>query len=154
MALCRTVNCETYCQQSWQIMRNLLGTDLGHAALLQMCNILNERALHTDAPLLRGAVFHINMGVWGSSSSAASTLRCTPSMVLLSFLYVSFLALRLMNQSLMLLLFPSIVPQKRPYDRHIRSHIEHPASHPKPGKGTFGANLGRHYRHLVCHRKK
>lgn len=89
MALCRTVNCETYCQTAWQIMRNLLGTDLGHAALLQMCNILNERTLHQDAPLLRGAVFHINMGVWGSSSSAASTLRCTPSMVLLSFLYVS-----------------------------------------------------------------
>ncbi|XP_063696439.1 tuberin [Culicoides brevitarsis] len=87
MALCRTVNCETYCQTAWQIMRNLLGTDLGHAALLQMCNILNERSLHPDAPLLRGAVFHINMGVWGSSSSAASTLRCTPSMVLLSFLY-------------------------------------------------------------------
>lgn len=88
-ALCRTVNCEQYCQTAWQIMRNLLGTDLGHAALLTMCNILNERNLHHDAPLLRGAVFHINMGVWGSSSSAASTLRCTPSMVLLSFLFVS-----------------------------------------------------------------
>lgn len=86
-ALCRTVNCESYCHKSWQIMRNLLGTELGHAALLIMCNILNEQTLHHDAPLLRGAVFHINMGVWGSTSSAASTLRCTPSMVLNSFLH-------------------------------------------------------------------
>lgn len=85
-ALCRTVNVETYCQQSWQIMRNLLGTDLGHAALLMMCQILTEPGLQNDAGLLRGAVFHINMGVWGSSSPAAVTLRCTPTMTLNSFL--------------------------------------------------------------------
>lgn len=67
-------------------MKNLLGTNLGHAALLTMCKILNDELMYTDEALLRGAVFHINMGLWGS---AVPKLRCSPSTVLTSFLHVS-----------------------------------------------------------------
>lgn len=89
VALCRTVNREAYCQTSWKIMKNLLGTNLGHASLVTMCNILNDKSMYSDEALLRGAVFHINMGLWGSSGSVVPMLRCSPSTVLLSFLNVS-----------------------------------------------------------------
>lgn len=68
-------------------MKNLLGTNLGHASLLTMCNILNDPNMFTDEALLRGAVFHSNMGLWGSSGSIVP--MCSPSTVLLSFLHVS-----------------------------------------------------------------
>lgn len=87
-ALCRTVNNQTYCQTSWKIMKNLLGTNLGHAALLFMCNILNNSTTHDEA-LLRGAVFHINMGLWGTTGSVVPMFKCSPSPVLLSFHRVS-----------------------------------------------------------------
>lgn len=67
-------------------MKNLLGTNLGHAALLMMCKILNDELMFKDEAILRGAVFHINMGLWGS---AVPKLRCSPSTVLTSFLHVS-----------------------------------------------------------------
>lgn len=86
IALCRAVNREAYCQTAWKIMKNLLGTNLGHASLLTMCSILNEKRA-CDEAVLRGAVFHINMGLWGSTSSTTPMLRCSPSSVLLSFLH-------------------------------------------------------------------
>jgi tuberous sclerosis 2 len=89
-ALCRNVNREAYCQTSYKIMKNLLGTNLGHAAILIMCNILNEATYKEDAALLRGSVFHINIGLWGTSvGTENSMLKCSPSTVLLSFLNVS-----------------------------------------------------------------
>lgn len=86
VALCRTVNREAYCQTSWKIMKNMLGSNLGHASLLTMCSILNDRRSN-DETVLRGAVFHINMGLWGSTSSVVPMLKCSPSTVLLSFLH-------------------------------------------------------------------
>uniref|UniRef100_A0A182MSN4 Rap-GAP domain-containing protein n=1 Tax=Anopheles culicifacies TaxID=139723 RepID=A0A182MSN4_9DIPT len=80
--LCRMVN--QYCQHCWKIMKNLFGTALGHATLLTMCNILNNPSFHQDAALLRGAVFHTNMGLWGIS--VVPILNCSPSLVLTSFL--------------------------------------------------------------------
>jgi tuberous sclerosis 2 len=89
-ALCRNVNREAYCHTSYKIMRNLLGTNLGHAAILTMCSILNDPTYYEDAALLRGSVFHINIGLWGASAgSENSMLKCSPSTVLLSFLNVS-----------------------------------------------------------------
>lgn len=86
-ALCRTVNREVYCEASWKIMKNLLGTNLGHACLLTMCNILTDRRFNEEAyEVLRGAVFHINMGLWGSTGSGVPMLKCSPGTVLLSFL--------------------------------------------------------------------
>ncbi|XP_017841753.2 tuberin [Drosophila busckii] len=67
VTLCRTVNNARYCQESFKIMKNLLGTQLGYQSMKMMCNILNDRGLYEDAQLLRGAVFHLNMNIFGSS---------------------------------------------------------------------------------------
>lgn len=89
-ALCRTVNREIYVQKSWDIMKKLLGTKMGHAALLYMCNLLNNSTYVNDDALLRGAVFYINMGLWGSTCSKANELfKQSPTSVLQSFLLVS-----------------------------------------------------------------
>lgn len=89
-ALCRTVNREIYVQKSWDIMKKLLGTKMGHAALLYMCNLLNSSNFVNDDALLRGAVFYINMGLWGSTCSKANDLfKQSPTWVLQSFLSVS-----------------------------------------------------------------
>ncbi|XP_077299280.1 TSC complex subunit tuberin isoform X2 [Arctopsyche grandis] len=82
-ALCRTVNVEEYCQPSWKIMRCVLGTDLGHSALHVMCVALGTGA-GGDCGLVRGAVFYLNMSLWGPKRVA--TLKCTPTQVLPSFL--------------------------------------------------------------------
>ena len=66
-----------------QIMRNLLGTHMGHSALYKMCSLLEEPNFQKDVRLLRGAVFYINMGLWGSHR--IPKLKCTPSSVLPSF---------------------------------------------------------------------
>nr|CAH7730250.1 unnamed protein product [Callosobruchus chinensis] len=83
-ALCRTVNIEKYCKDSWKIMKDLLGTHMGHSALFTMCRILQEKALRSDTDLLRGAVFFIHMALWGSMP--ISNLHCPPSSVLPSYL--------------------------------------------------------------------
>ncbi|XP_075973057.1 tuberin-like isoform X2 [Anticarsia gemmatalis] len=79
-ALCRTVNLEHYCQNSWKLMRNVMGADMGHAALQEMVDILRSGSSggaastgpaggaaqdEGDAGLVRGAVFYINMALWG-----------------------------------------------------------------------------------------
>lgn len=65
-ALCRTVNIEHYCQHSWKLMRNVAGADIGYAALQEMVQILRDGgADEADAGLVRGAVFYINMALWG-----------------------------------------------------------------------------------------
>ncbi|KOC65846.1 Tuberin [Habropoda laboriosa] len=61
IALCGSVNVETYCQISWKIMRNLLGTHMGHSALYTMCRLLQDANFQRDVRLLRGAVFYVNM---------------------------------------------------------------------------------------------
>lgn len=70
-------------------MKNLLGTNLGHEALKTMCNILKNSTCYDEA-LLRGAVFYINMGLWGSTGAVVplNILKCSPAPVLLSFLEV------------------------------------------------------------------
>lgn len=82
-ALCRTVNMEVYCPTSWKIMRNLLGTHLGHSSLYTMCQFLQDPSSASDVGLLRGAVFYINMALWGDKRVA--TLKCTHTSVLPSF---------------------------------------------------------------------
>lgn len=82
-ALCRSVNVETYCQISWKIMRKLLGTHMGHSALHTMCRLLQDPNFQRDAYLIRGAVFYVNMGLWGTHR--IQKLKCTPTSVLPSF---------------------------------------------------------------------
>lgn len=89
VALCRTVNVETYLDSSFKIMKHLLGTPLGYATMLQMCNLLNEWSLYScDETLLRGAVFHIIMGLWSVNNNVIPTFRKYPTFVLRSFLNV------------------------------------------------------------------
>ncbi|CAG4992292.1 unnamed protein product [Colias eurytheme] len=72
-ALCRTVNLEHYCQNSWKLMRYVVGADMGHAALQAMVDMVREAGEvggagaegEGDAGLARGAVFYINMALWG-----------------------------------------------------------------------------------------
>ncbi|XP_017881114.1 tuberin isoform X2 [Ceratina calcarata] len=83
IALCGSVNVETYCQISWKIMRNLLGTHMGHSALYTMCRLLQDTNFQRDVRVLRGAVFYVNMGLWGPHR--IKKLECTPTSVLPSF---------------------------------------------------------------------
>ena len=64
-------------------MRNLLGTHMGHSTLYKMCYLLQEQNFQKDVRLLRGAVFYINMGLWGAHR--IPKLKCAPSSVLPSF---------------------------------------------------------------------
>lgn len=77
-------------------MRNLLGTHMGHSALYTMCRLLQEEPpkANSEVPpldpyLLRGAVFYINMGLWGSKR--VPYLKATPTNVLPSMKHVMIL---------------------------------------------------------------
>ncbi|XP_037293673.1 tuberin isoform X2 [Manduca sexta] len=69
-ALCRTVNVECHCQASWKLMRCVVGGDIGHAALQEMVSLLvggsgSESEPEAEAGVARGAVFYMNMALWG-----------------------------------------------------------------------------------------
>ncbi|VVC95466.1 unnamed protein product [Leptidea sinapis] len=82
-ALCRTVNVEHYCQNSWKLMRNVMGADLGHAALQELVEMLRGEG-GEGGGLLRGAVFYINMALWGPRR--VHSLHVSPLAVLPAFL--------------------------------------------------------------------
>ncbi|XP_052788101.1 tuberin-like isoform X2 [Mya arenaria] len=88
-ALCRMVNNHKSCEPSWELMRKLLGTHLGHSCIHIMCTLLQESLEHTDPNVLRGAIFYIGMSLWGSRKVVQ--LKHTPSAVLPSFLHVLYL---------------------------------------------------------------
>lgn len=81
-------------------MRNLLGTHLGHSTLHTMCKILKSDTSLCDVGLLRGAVFYINMALWGNKR--VQTLKCTPAAVLPSFLAVSDHSFILLNLAILI----------------------------------------------------
>lgn len=85
IVLCRAVNFEMYVEPSYKIMRNLLGTQLGYASLLIMCNMLKEHAYYHDAYVLRGGVFHTNMNLWGGNNSSLQNGVKYSSVVLSSY---------------------------------------------------------------------
>ncbi|KAK2502866.1 hypothetical protein MC885_011589 [Smutsia gigantea] len=43
VTLCRTVNAKELCGPCWKLMRNLLGTHLGHSAIYNMCRLMEDR---------------------------------------------------------------------------------------------------------------
>ncbi|EPY88948.1 tuberin [Camelus ferus] len=43
VTLCRTINVKELCEPCWKLMRNLLGTHLGHSAIYNMCRIMEDR---------------------------------------------------------------------------------------------------------------
>ncbi|XP_072035978.1 tuberin-like isoform X2 [Amphiura filiformis] len=65
-ALCRTVSLPKFCEPSWKLMRNLLGTHLGHSAIYIMCCTMESSDNIQDVILVRGAVFYVGMACWGS----------------------------------------------------------------------------------------
>ncbi|XP_037363681.1 tuberin isoform X4 [Talpa occidentalis] len=83
VTLCRTVNVKELCEPCWKLMRNLLGTHLGHSAICNMCRVMEDRAYMEDAPLLRGAVFFVGMALWGAHR--LYSLKNSPTSVLPSF---------------------------------------------------------------------
>ncbi|XP_032124076.1 tuberin isoform X2 [Sapajus apella] len=83
VTLCRTINVKELCEPCWKLMRNLLGTHLGHSAIYNMCHLMEDRAYMEDAPLLRGAVFFVGMALWGAHR--LYSLRNSPTSVLPSF---------------------------------------------------------------------
>uniref|UniRef100_A0A8C3SQM6 Tuberin n=1 Tax=Chelydra serpentina TaxID=8475 RepID=A0A8C3SQM6_CHESE len=84
ITLCRTINVMELCEPCWKLMRNLLGTHLGHSAIYNMCRIMEDRAYMMDAALLRGAVFFVGMALWGAHR--LYSLKNSPTSVLPSFL--------------------------------------------------------------------
>ncbi|XP_063286542.1 tuberin isoform X2 [Pelobates fuscus] len=84
ITLCRTINVKELCEPCWKLMRNLLGTHLGHSALYTMSRILEDRVYMEDAPLLRGAVFFVGMGLWGAHRIFC--LKNSPLSILPSFM--------------------------------------------------------------------
>ncbi|XP_006893939.1 PREDICTED: tuberin [Elephantulus edwardii] len=83
VTLCRTINVKELCEPCWKLMRNLLGTHLGHSAIYNMCRIMEDRAYMEDVPLLRGAVFFVGMALWGAHR--LYSLKNSPTSVLPSF---------------------------------------------------------------------
>ncbi|KAM4820069.1 tuberin isoform 4-T4 [Thomomys bottae] len=83
VTLCRTINVKELCEPCWKLMRNLLGTHLGHSAIYNMCRIMEDRSYMEDAPLLRGAVFFVGMALWGAHR--LGSLKNSPTSVLPSF---------------------------------------------------------------------
>nr|DBA19310.1 TPA: hypothetical protein GDO54_015168 [Pyxicephalus adspersus] len=84
ITLCRTINVKELCEPCWKLMRNLLGTHLGHRAVYTMSRIMEDKVYWEDAPLLRGAVFFVGMGLWGAHRLFC--LKNSPISVLPSFL--------------------------------------------------------------------
>ncbi|KAG8557408.1 hypothetical protein GDO81_016628 [Engystomops pustulosus] len=84
ITLCRTINVKELCEPCWKLMRNLLGTHLGHSAIYTMSRIMEDRVYSEDAPLLRGAVFFVGMGLWGAHRIFC--LKNSPISVLPSFI--------------------------------------------------------------------
>ncbi|XP_066432658.1 tuberin isoform X2 [Eleutherodactylus coqui] len=84
ITLCRTINVKELCESCWKLMRNLLGTHLGHSAIYTMSRIMEDKIYSEDAPLLRGAVFFVGMGLWGAHRLFC--LKNSPISVLPSFL--------------------------------------------------------------------
>lgn len=88
IVLCRAVNSEAYLDPSYKIMKCLLGTHLGYASLLTMTTMLTDDRYYVDGHVLRGAVFHINMNLWGGNNSSLQNGIKYSSTVLTSYLKV------------------------------------------------------------------
>lgn len=78
-------------------MRYVVGADIGHAALQEMVEILRGAGGggEDDAGLVRGAVFFINMALWGPRR--VPTLKVSFLAVLPAFLKVCVAMFRLLN---------------------------------------------------------
>lgn len=70
-----------------QIMKNLLGTHMGHFALCIMCSMIrDEKSARRDIGLIRGVVFALSMALWNDKSLL--NLQYSPTSVLPYFVQV------------------------------------------------------------------
>ena len=82
MTLCRTLNLKEFCEPSWKLMRNLLGTHLGHASIVILCFILKDETMK-EYSMLRSAISFVGMGLWGPRY--VPSLMYKPQSILSSF---------------------------------------------------------------------
>ncbi len=75
--LCLLVIDPRYCNGSWKVMRNLIGTHLGTSTLYTLINCLQSS--ENDA-LLRGGIFFIGIVLW--SDKPTNCPNCPPAVVL------------------------------------------------------------------------
>ncbi|XP_039291005.1 LOW QUALITY PROTEIN: tuberin [Nilaparvata lugens] len=75
--LCRTVNVEAYALTSWKIMRNVMGTYMGHSSIGMLCSILKDDESLLDPGLMRGAVFYLMMGLWSQKKVTSLKISFT-----------------------------------------------------------------------------
>ncbi|GAB1603089.1 tuberin isoform X2 [Argonauta hians] len=81
--LCRTLNIRNNATTSWEVMRKLLSTHLGHHVIHIMCCLLEEKNHAIDEQVLRAAVYYLGMALWGAKK--VTSLTQPPSSVLPSF---------------------------------------------------------------------
>ncbi|ODM95090.1 Tuberin, partial [Orchesella cincta] len=74
--LCRTVNVDSLCKHTWKVMRNLLGTHLGHSGLYMLILFMNEtESTENDInSVIRGAVFFTGVVLWGGGNRVVRSL--------------------------------------------------------------------------------
>ncbi|GFO23357.1 tuberin [Plakobranchus ocellatus] len=60
-ALCHTVDKGPCSEHSWELMKKLLGTYLGHSAIFTMLSMLQDKSEPVDILLLRGAIFFTDL---------------------------------------------------------------------------------------------
>ncbi|KAL3234082.1 hypothetical protein MRX96_022830 [Rhipicephalus microplus] len=68
---CRTVVVAPFSEPSWRLMRNLLGTHLGHRTIGYLCRLLEDRSNACDTSLLKGAVFFVGAALWSPNALCA-----------------------------------------------------------------------------------
>ncbi|GIX79846.1 tuberin [Caerostris extrusa] len=82
--LCITVNHEKFVSHSWEKMRYILGTYIGHTVIRYLCVVLEDINHHPDSRIVRGAVYFIGMALWGPNR--VSSLTHPPAAIIPAFL--------------------------------------------------------------------
>lgn len=135
-------------------MRYVVGADMGHAALQEMVAILRGGGAGAGAEgaagLLRGAVFYINMALWGPRR--VPTLKVSFLAVLPAFLKVSaYLLLPRHRELASHATFPPGAGGK-PAGGDVRGGGEHAERGVAGAAGAVRARLGRAAQHPARHR--
>jgi len=78
--VCRVVNLSNVSSDAWDTMKKMMGTHLGHSALYQLCQIIQNPDNREETALVRGAVFFIGHSLWGAQK--IQSLKYSPMTVL------------------------------------------------------------------------
>ncbi|XP_037077168.1 tuberin-like [Pollicipes pollicipes] len=72
--LARLVCQPHHARPAWRLMRNLLGTSMGHVTLQVLTELLMNRANARDPALLKGCIFFGSMALWGGDQRGGELL--------------------------------------------------------------------------------